>query len=159
MSIAKKLYERGNIYNRKVYTAWRSMMSRCSDKNNREYKNYGGRGISVCDSWKQSHYNFLDDIGYPPSKLYSVDRIDNNGNYEPGNVRWATQSEQNRNQTSFPRNKSGVVGVFYSRTEDRWRAEIKLNGKKYVLGRFHTFNAAVSARRQKEKEIGFRSFS
>jgi hypothetical protein len=74
------------------------MIQRCVDQNGKSYPNYGGRGISVCDRWRESFTAFLADVGEKPSPGMSLDRIDNDGNYEPGNVRWATASEQNRNR-------------------------------------------------------------
>lgn len=75
---------------------WSKMIDRCTNPKNKDYKLYGGRGISVCDRWK-SFKNFLDDMGDPPDKT-SIDRWpDKNGNYEPGNCRWATATEQARN--------------------------------------------------------------
>lgn len=76
------------------YTAWVAMKKRCYLQNHRNYKYYGGRGITVCDRWRDSFENFLADVGRKSSPRLSLDRIDNNGNYEPGNVRWATKSEQ-----------------------------------------------------------------
>ena len=82
----------------KEYHAWVAMKSRCSDVNHPAYKNYGGRGIGVCQRWRDSFEAFLLDIGRAPSPELSLDRIDNDGGYEPGNVRWATRSEQSSNQ-------------------------------------------------------------
>lgn len=76
------------------------MKARCSDSSLREWPRYGGRGIRVCDEWQHDFVSFLKHIGPKPSAEYSVDRIDNDGNYEPGNVRWATASEQARNRSS-----------------------------------------------------------
>lgn len=79
------------------YDAWRSMKQRCYYKNGRNYSRYGGRGITVCDQWRDSYETFLADVGRRPSPQHSLDRIDNNGNYEPGNVRWATDEQQQQN--------------------------------------------------------------
>lgn len=82
----------------KEYTAWIHMLQRCRNPNNHAYKNYGGRGITVCDKWL-SFENFIADVGLSPSANHSLDRYpDNNGSYEPGNVRWATFKEQNLNK-------------------------------------------------------------
>jgi hypothetical protein len=75
--------------------AWHCMRSRCEDERNISYKWYGGRGIKVCERW-QIFDNFLADMGYPPLRM-SLDRIDNNGDYELSNCRWATATEQSRN--------------------------------------------------------------
>lgn len=97
-----------NLKNRKhgesnspVYRVWSSMLSRCQNPNHRAYANYGGRGIKVCPQW-QVFENFLADMGKPPEGL-SLDRMDNDGNYEPANCRWATRSEQARNIRSLGR--------------------------------------------------------
>jgi hypothetical protein len=79
----------------KIYMAWAQMKKRCLCKTSKEYKNYGERGIKVCDSWLKFE-NFLADMG-TPQQGFSLDRINNNGNYEPFNCRWATQKQQNRN--------------------------------------------------------------
>jgi hypothetical protein len=73
------------------------MKYRCLNPNDHAYKDYGGRGIKVCDEWRRSYPAFIAHVGKRPSGDYHLDRIDNNGNYEPGNVRWATRSQQQRN--------------------------------------------------------------
>lgn len=78
------------------YLSWCSMKSRCYNQNAVGFKLWGGRGITVCDRWASSFENFLADMG-PRPKGTSLDRINNDGNYEPGNCRWATRSEQRRN--------------------------------------------------------------
>ncbi len=81
----------------RTYLCWVWMKHRCQNPKNRSFKNYGGRGIKVCERWQSSFANFLADMGGKPGNL-TLDRIDNNGNYEPGNCRWATPSQQVRNR-------------------------------------------------------------
>ena len=79
-----------------IYELWSGMLKRCSNTNSEQYANYGGRGIQVCERWKKFE-NFYADMGECPAG-HSLDRIDNNGNYEPRNCRWATQKQQVRNK-------------------------------------------------------------
>lgn len=82
----------------KEYRAWHNLKQRCFNPNNSHWDSYGGRGITVCDAWKNSYENFLNDMGRAPSSKHSIDRINNDGNYEPGNCRWATTLEQAYNK-------------------------------------------------------------
>jgi len=84
------------------YRAWRHMIHRCENPSDQMFARYGGRGITVCKQWRESFIAFLSDVGYRPSPSHSLDRRDSDGNYEPGNVRWATASEQQRNKSTVP---------------------------------------------------------
>lgn len=121
------------------YNSWRGMRKRCYAPRARNYDCYGGRGIQVCDRWRESFSAFLEDMGPRPGPGYSLDRINNDGNYEPGNCRWATASMQMRNartnvivtigektqsitewceDTGVPRN------VAFERIRRGWRADV-----------------------------------
>jgi hypothetical protein len=78
------------------FETWAGMRQRCGNPNDADYKNYGARGITICDRWS-SFECFLEDMGVKPSPKHSIDRRDNNGNYEPGNCFWATKKQQSRN--------------------------------------------------------------
>lgn len=87
-------------YGLSEYNSWSGMKDRCYNKNNLHYQRYGGRGIRVCKKWKYSFENFYNDMGPKPSKLYSLDRINNNKGYSKENCRWATKLEQVKNRNS-----------------------------------------------------------
>jgi hypothetical protein len=88
--------ERGNVA--PELSCWRGFIRRCTDPKDDSFSYYGGRGISVCERWLNSYPAFLENMGRKPSPKHSLDRIDNDGNYEPGNCRWATKTQQMRNR-------------------------------------------------------------
>lgn len=96
---AERLFVHGE-YGSAEYRTWRGMLNRCHNTREPGFANYGGRGIVVCHRWRDSFKNFLADMGRKPSTRHSIDRIDNDGNYEPDNCRWATAKEQSRNQST-----------------------------------------------------------
>ncbi len=85
------------------YRAWSNAIDRCERTSNKSYRDYGGRGISMCQRWRSSFGNFLEDMGRKPSPTHMLDRENNHGNYEPGNCRWVTRTEQNRNRRNTVR--------------------------------------------------------
>ena len=93
-----KFYANGKRQKTPELSAWENMKTRCYNEECKYYQNYGGRGISVCDEWRNSYQTFLKDMGRRPSSEHSIDRIDNDGDYKPSNCRWATHTEQNRNK-------------------------------------------------------------
>ena len=82
------------------YAIWNNMRARCGNPNSNRFHRYGLRGIRVCDRWQNDFVNFLEDMGRRPSSDHQLDRINNDGNYEPSNCRWATRQEQCRNRSS-----------------------------------------------------------
>lgn len=131
------------------YDAWYGMITRCTKPNCRSYPYYGGRGIKVCDRWLKFE-NFLADMGRRPGNGYSLDRKNNDGNYEPGNCRWATKTEQNRNRRYASRpNPTGVTKV-----KQRFLAQIGVDGKNIYLGTHATFEAANAAYRAARIKYG-----
>lgn len=92
--------------------SWSMMKDRCYNDKNKRFVHYKGRGIIVCDRWKDSFENFLEDMGKKPSNKHQIDRINNDGNYEPSNCRWVTSEDNNRNKSTT---KLSVEDVLYIR--------------------------------------------
>ncbi len=84
-----------------LYKTWDSMIGRCYHRSNASYKNYGERGITVCQEWLDDFANFIRDMGDKPGREYTLDRIDNDKGYSKDNCKWSTWSEQNRNQRRY----------------------------------------------------------
>ena len=108
---------------RPEYISWYSMLRRCNNPKDKEYHNYGGRGISVCERWSKFE-NFIADMGDKPSPHHSLDRYpDKNGNYEPSNCRWATMLEQGLNR----RTNRNVTYMGKTQTVSQWSQELGIN--------------------------------
>ncbi len=132
-----------------MYRRWTAMKQRCTNINHKHYIDYGGRGIKVYDEWLNSFEQYKKYIMSLPNagkKKLTVDRRDNDGNYEPGNLRWATNSTQGLNKRVTRSNTSGITGVSFDNTRSRWLAAIRIDGKRIHLG-FHKHKKdAVRAR-------------
>lgn len=128
------------------YTIWAGMKTRCTNESDKNFANYGARGITYCDRWK--HFaNFAADLGMPPFEGASIDRIDNDGNYEPGNVRWADNPTQMRNRRRFKNNRSGETGVVPVKG-GRFNARYDDHGERFNLGRHATAEDAADYRKR-----------
>lgn len=135
----------GLVYHKKEFNSWRAMQARCNDKNNHRYSDWGGRGITVCKRWDDFRV-FLEDMGKKPSPDYSLDRIDNDGHYEPSNCRWSTRQEQALNKRIRSDNKSGHSGICWNKEANAWRVRVHIDGKRQFVGDYKTLEEAVKAK-------------
>lgn len=148
----KQEYEAKRTTSMPEYHVWSDMKSRCYRKSNKSYKYYGGRGIIVCENWKNSFLSFLTDMGIRPTKNHSIDRINFNGNYEPNNCRWTTRSVQIHNRRLFNKKESKYRGVT-KRPNGKFQANIAKDKIKYFLGTFNSEIEAAKAWNNKSREL------
>ena len=93
------------------YNSWQAIKARCLNHTSKDYARYGAVGITICKEWESDFIAFFDYVGEPPSKYHTIDRIDNSKGYEPGNVRWATRSQQQRNKSNTVYVTDGVSTI------------------------------------------------
>lgn len=134
---------------KKLENAYYHAKTRCTDPNHPRYIDWGGRGIEFKYSNLKS---FINDVGIPKETTWILDRIDNLGHYEKGNVRWTENSTSNRNKRLAKNNSSGVKGVSKRKNGD-WSAQGWLNGKQIYLYQGKSFLEAVNARKEFESKL------
>jgi hypothetical protein len=110
------------------YMAWKGMRARCYNRKSKDYADWGGRGITVCDHWRNSFEAFYRDMGPRPSAEHSLDRVDNDGPYSPDNCRWATSTEQNKNRRERKPRSIDRLLTYDGRTQTiaQWARECSL---------------------------------
>lgn len=119
-----------------LYSAWKNMRQRCRNPENKDYKDYGGRGIYVCPEWEDfwTYVNDVESLSYAYEEGRSIDRVDNNDGYYLKNVRWATNSEQQRNKRRY-----GKGYTFVKKQKNKpWRVQLSVDGKVKNFGSFAT---------------------
>ena len=135
------------ICSNKFYKTWNNMIQRCTNPNHKNYKDYGARGITVCEEWLDvATFIAWAEATHPNIEGYSLDRIDNDKGYSPENCRWADNTTQWVNKRMKKNNKSGYVGVTYYKKNNKWVANIRINKILKQLGSFKILEEAVQAR-------------
>lgn len=136
----------------KEYRSWQDMIQRCYNPKNVHFDRYGLRGIAVCDRWKNSFVNFIKDVGVRPHPNLQIERINNDGNYEPGNVKWATRIEQmaNRSYTSYV----NLNGKTMTLSEACRRADISRDDVRWIERHGSTLEIAMLFVRERLKNPG-----
>lgn len=131
-----------------TYNCWSGIIKRCNNPKATNYKNYGGRGIKVCDRWLKFE-NFLEDMGEKPENL-TIERSDNKLGYCKENCCYASHTVQARNKRLDKNNKTGAPGVCWEKNSQKYRVLIGIDGKRLHIGRFAKLSDAVIARKQAE---------
>lgn len=136
---------------------WSRIKTRCYNINSQKYEIYGARGIRVYEFWVKDFKAFYDYVTILPNygiKGFTLDRINNDGNYEPGNLRWATKHDQTCNSRKRSDNKSGYKGVHFHKGVGKYMSGLRINGKYYRIGYFKDPKIAYEKRVEYIKEKG-----
>jgi len=131
----------------RLYETWKSMKNRCYRKGNKHYKDYGARGIFVCDEWKnnfQAFYDWSMENGY--GEDLTIDRIDNQKSYSPKNCRFTDAYHQATNKRKPSSNTSGYIGVSFSKAQNKWASYLSIKGRRKHIGYFPDALSAAEAR-------------
>jgi hypothetical protein len=136
-----------------LHSIWLSMKGRCNTSGNSTYKNYGGKGIKVCEEWLDDFMNFYKDMKGEYKKGLQIDRIDNGGNYEVNNCRWVTNQQNQANKGSKVGSTSKYKGVFWCKDSKIWKANIYHLGKNNILGYFTCEKEAALVYNKKAYEL------
>ena len=132
------------------YKSWDGMKDRCRNEKSKDYAGYGGRGIKICERWEKSFLNFYADMGPKPTLQHTIERLDNDRDYEPSNCKWATKTEQRHNNRIPKNNTTGIRGVSWAAKSNKYSVIIGFCGKMLHIGSFKTLAEAAEARRQAE---------
>ena len=139
--ISEGINRKHGLSKTRLNRTWSSIKDRTLNINTKVFNDYGGRGITICEEWKNdfmSFYNWAMENGYEENKGLSIDRIDNDGNYEPNNCRWVSRNIQNRNKRIPKNNTSGYRGVCFIEDNNNFRVTITVDRKRINLGIFQT---------------------
>ena len=145
-----------DLKNTRLYSIWTDMKRRCKGTKKACLDSYYKKRITVCPEWNGKGESFLNFYNWAIQNGYqdnlTIDRINNDGNYEPSNCRWVSMAIQNINKNIFKNNTSGYTGVKFDKKSQKWIAEINVNYKRIYLGSFHNKEDAIAARKAAEEK-------
>ncbi|MNF50952.1 hypothetical protein D3C85_173240 [compost metagenome] len=153
--LSKTKATKNNASKHPLWGSYNQMIRRCTVEKDKAYRNYGARGITVCERWLESFWNFVEDMGERP-KGTSLERKDNSLGYSPDNCMWETKSRQQFNRRMDPNNTTGRTGVYWRKDRETWSVQIDVEGETIRLGCYKDFNQACKVREEAElKYFGF----
>ena len=151
----KKVQTTHGYYHSPYYHRWYAIKQRCYNENSENYYKYGARGIKMHDDFKNDYSMWINYVSQLPDfgkQNFTIDRIDNNGDYTYGNLKWSTPTQQCRNQRTPKNNAIGHKGVYWKKEMKKWCARITVDYKIKHLGYFDSLDEAILARKQGEKD-------